>query len=200
MARSVLGKVDVMIITTSDKEPSEYKLKTSFKYEEVNELWKDIKIPYITKVECRKALNILTFKFGSKKFAPPNIRWNMQKPRIIKSMICLSGDPTALHKGWRDLIHTISHWIYNYRKGYKNHFGHSYQQAELELEISQFVISSGWLEGGLKPKVVVLTKEQKRQKKLDHYQKLINRWQTKMKLATTFVRKYNKKVKYLNKQ
>ena len=96
----------------------------------------------------------------------------MQKPRIVKSMICLSGDPTTLSKGWRDLIHTISHWVYNYRKGYKNHFGHSYQQAELELEISKFVISSGWLEGGLKSKVIILTKEEKRQKNLDHLQNL----------------------------
>ena len=189
-----------MIITTSDKEPSEYKLKTSFKYAEINELWEKQTITFITKAECRKALDQLTFKFGRKKFAPPNIRWNMQKPRIVKSMICLSGDPTTLSKGWRDLIHTISHWVYNYRKGYKNHFGHSYQQAELELEISKFVISSGWLEGGLKSKVIILTKEEKRQKKLDHLQNLINKWQRKQKTAYTFIRKYTKKVKYHTKK
>ena len=178
----------------------DYKTKMDLKYKSVNELWKDIRIPYITRYECRKALDKLVFIFGRKKFAPPNIKWNMQKPRVIKSMICLSGDPKTLNKGWRDLIHTFSHWNYNYRHGYKNHFGHSYKQAELELEISRYIISSGWLEGSLKPKVVVLSKEDKRQKKIDHLQSLINKWQRKQKIANTFIRKYTKKVKYHTKK
>ena len=41
------------MITTSDKEPSEYKLKTSFKYAEINELWEKQTITFITKAECR---------------------------------------------------------------------------------------------------------------------------------------------------
>ena len=189
-----------MIITTSNKEPSEYKLKTSFKYEEVNNLWKDVKVPYITRLESEKAKNLLIKKFGSKRFMPPGISsMKGKKYRVRKTWICLSGDPSTLRKGWRDLVHEISHWVY-WRRFPGRRFNHSFQQAEIEFEMSQFIISSGWLDGGLKPKVVVLSKEEKRQKKLDHYQKLINRWQTKMKLATTFIRKYNKKVKYLNKQ
>jgi len=66
--------------------------------------------------------------------------------------------------------------------------------------MSKYVISQGWLSGSLKPKVVILSKEEKRLKKLANYQNLINKWQTKLKLANTFIRKYNKKVKYLNKQ
>ena len=63
----------------------------------------------------------------------------------------------------------------------------------------KYVQEKGWLSGSLKPKVVILSKEEKRLKKLANYQNLINKWQTKLKLANTFIRKYNKKVKYLNK-
>ncbi len=77
---------------------------------------------------------------------------------------------------------------------------HCFQQAELELAMIKYVQEKGWLNGVLKPKVVILSKDEKRNKKLEHYQKLISKWQTKLKLANTFIRKYNKKVKYLNKQ
>ena len=185
---------------------NDYQEKMKLKYQSVNNLWKDVKVPYITRVEAEKAVKKLMIKFGKPKFAPPNIRYGMLRYCSVenvwyKTFVCLSGDPTTQWKGWRDLIHLVSHKVYRYRCGFKRRLKpHSYQQAEIEFDMSQFIISSGWLDGGLKPKVVVLTKEQKRQKKLDHYQKLISRWQTKMKLANTFVRKYNKKVKYLNKQ
>ena len=179
---------------------NEYQIKTDLKYKSVNELWKEIKIPYITRYEVRKALDKLTFIFGKKKFAPINTRWNMQKPRIVKSMICLSGNSQSLDRGWRDLIHTFSHWNYNYRNGYKNHFHHSYKQAELEFEITKFVISSGWLEGTLKPKIVIKSKEEKRLEKIKHLSTLIEKWQRKQKIANTFIRKYNKKLKYHTKK
>ena len=66
--------------------------------------------------------------------------------------------------------------------------------------MAKYVVDQGWLNGVLKPKIVILSKDEKRKKKLEHYQKLIGKWQTKLKLANTFIRKYNKKVKYLNKQ
>ncbi len=180
---------------------SDYNKKMKEKYQSVNNLWKDIKVPFITRVEAEKAKNLLIRKFGSKRFMPVGVTMKSKNPfyRVRKTWICLSGDPSTLRKGWRDLVHEISHWVY-WKRFPNRRFNHSFQQAEIEFEMSQFVISSGWLDGGLKPKVVVLSKEEKRQKKLDHYQKLISRWQTKMKLANTFVRKYNKKVKYLNKQ
>ena len=62
----------------------DYKSKMDLKYKSVNELWKDIKIPYITRYEVRKALDKLAFVFGKKRFAPPNIRYNQLKPRIVK--------------------------------------------------------------------------------------------------------------------
>jgi len=56
------------------------------------------------------------------------------------------------------------------------------------------------LEGSLKPEVIILSKEDKRQKKIDHLQSLINKWQRKQKIANTFIRKYTKKLKYHTKK
>ena len=70
----------------------------------------------------------------------------------------------------------------------------------MEFEITKFVISSGWLEGGLKPKVVVLSKDEKRLEKIKHLQNLIEKWQRKLKIANTFIRKYHKKLKYHTKK
>ena len=70
--------------------------------------------------------------------------------------------------------------------------------TDLELEMIKFVLEIGWLNGVLKTKVVILSKDEKRQIKLSHYEKLISKWQRKQKLATTFITKYNKRVKYLN--
>lgn len=192
----------------SEQEPIPYKVIMSFKYDDVNSLWEKVKIPYITRYEAQRALRLLVGKFGKSKFAPPRFvssdgskvelrpNLNYKRFRVLKTFVCLSGNPSTLHRGWRDLVHTVSHWVYNYRKGYKNHFGHSIDQAKLEYEISQYVISSSWLEGGLKPKVIVLSKDEQLQKKINHLQSLINKWQTKQKVAITFIRKYNKKLKY----
>ena len=189
-----------------------YKVKMQFDYQKVNDLWEKIKIPYISRKEAEQGMRKLIIKFGKSHFAPPS--WvsedgkqvikrknlNPRRFRVLKSFICLSGNPQTLHRGWRDLIHTCSHWVYNYRKGYKNHFGHSQEQAKLEYDMSKYVISSGWLEGGLKPKIVILSKDEKRLKTIKHLQNLIERWQRKQKIANTFIRKYHKKLKYHTKK
>jgi triacylglycerol esterase/lipase EstA (alpha/beta hydrolase family) len=130
--------------------------KIDSKYQEVNDLWKDIKIPYITRQEAEKAKNILIRKFGAKKFLPPfHSAMNPKAYRVFKPYICLSGDPTTLWKGWRRLIHSLSHKVYR-RRFPQRWFDHSYQQAELELEMCKFVIDKGWLDQTLKSKVIII--------------------------------------------
>jgi hypothetical protein len=191
-------------MTTPPQEKMPYHVEMKFKYDEVNSLWDKQTIPFITRFEAKRAVKLICNKFGRPKFAPPRIKYPISRYRNIwwDSFICLSGDPTRMSKGWRELVHQTSHSIYKYYSGFKKRqrkYEHSIQQAELELAILKFVISKNWLNGVLKPKVVILSKDEKRLKKLEHYQKLIGKWQTKLKLANTFIRKYNKKVKYLNK-
>ena len=183
----------------------DYKAQMVLKYKAVNSLWDQKTIPYITRFEGKKAVKLICNKFGKPKFAPPSINFPIRKYRNIwwDTFICLSGDPTTMRRGWRELVHQTSHSIYSYYCGFKKRqskFEHSIQQAELELAILKFVISKRWLEGGLKPKVVILSKEEKRLKKIKHLQNLIERWQRKQKIANTFIRKYHKKLKYHTKK
>ena len=196
-------------MTSTQQESIPYHVKMSFEYDKVNEYWEKQNVPYVTRVEAEKAVKKLMIKFGKRRFAPPSIKYNMTRYRSVKNVwyktyVCLSGNPKSPDKGWRDIVHTISHKVYRYRHGFarnnENGFKpHSIQQAQLELKMAKYVVNQGWLNGVLKPKVVILSKDEKRLKKLEHYQKLIGKWQTKLKLANTFIRKYNKKVKYLNK-
>ena len=183
----------------------ELKLNKRKQYKECNTyLPKDL--PFITKTEAIKAYKKLITKFGKKKIwcnyhqkwvnRKMAIRYYDKKPR--RCWIAISGNSSTLDKGWRRLIHDVSHMVHSFlRPSFKDH---CFQQAELELAMIKYAVEKNWLNGVLKPKVVILSKDEKRNKKLEHYQKLISKWQTKLKLANTFIRKYNKKVKYLNKQ
>ena len=188
-------------------------VKEKKKYQECNNTLPK-ELPFITRVECQKAYSLLVRKFGRKQMRHSYLdKWVMKKMGIRKvrpmgkktyeiyvrkCWVCLSGDPSQLHNGWRRLIHDVSHMVHRWlRPTLPNH---CWQQASLELEMIKYVQAKNWLKGVLKPKIVILSKDEKRNKKLEHYQKLIGKWQTKQKLANTFIRKYNKKVKYLNKQ
>ena len=118
--------------------------------------------------------------------------------RVRKVWVCLSGDPSTLHRGWRRLIHDLAHRIFRYKS--PSLPDHCQFQADFEAELVAYVNKSGWLEGGLKPKIVVLSNEEKRLKKIKHLQFLIERWQRKQKIANTFIRKYHKKLKYHTKK
>ena len=188
-------------------------VKEKKKYQECNNTLPK-ELPFITREECQKAYSLLVRKFGRKQMRHSYLdKWVMKKMGIRKvrpmgkktyeiyvrkCWVCLSGDPSQLHNGWRRLIHDVSHMVHRWlRPTLPNH---CWQQASLELEMIKYVQAKNWLKGVLKPKIVILSKHEKRNKKLEHYQKLIGKWQTKQKLANTFIRKYNKKVKYLNKQ
>ena len=191
----------------------EVEINKKKKYAECNNTLPN-ELPYITKEECQKAYSLLVKKFGRKQVRHSfKDEWVLRKMGVRKTRpigtktwniwtrkcwICLSGNSSELHKGWRRLIHDVSHMVHKWLRPTSPH--HCYQQAELELAMIKYVQEKGWLSGSLKPKVVILSKEEKRLKKLANYQNLINKWQTKLKLANTFIRKYNKNVKYLNKQ
>ena len=93
------------------------------------------------------------------------------------------------------MIHDTSHKVWRYRYP-TQHFSHSARQAELELEMINYVKSSGWLEGSLKSQV--LSKEEKKFEKVEHFKKLLNKWEAKQKFASTFVKKYKRRLKRLS--
>jgi hypothetical protein len=177
---------------TSDKK----NLRKS--YDKVNSILPKT-LPYITYEEAKRASRLLVSKFGKLKDASPdNFRPMYKKVGVKKVWVCLSGDPATLHRGWRRLVHDLAHRIFRYRS--PSLPDHCQFQADFEAELVAYVNKSGWLEGGLKPKIVVLSNEEKRLKKIEHLQFLVERWQRKQKIANTFIRKYHKKLKYHTKK
>ena len=193
-----LTKLDSMMATL------DVKFNTAKKYNDCNSTLPSV-LPYITRDEAQRAYRLLTRKFGRKQTRHPfKDKWlNRKMPIQIyakeprRCWICLSGDPSTLHNGWRRLIHDVSHMVHKWLRPRMNH--HCYQQAELELDMIKFVQAKGWLNGTLKKKTIVLTPEEKKQKKIKHLEALIKRWETKNKTTLTYLKKYKSKLKRLNK-
>lgn len=201
-----LTKLDSMMATL------DVKYNTIKKYQDCNStLPKDL--PYITKVEAQRAYRLLVRKFGRKQTRHPfKDKWLNRKMRVRetrplgkksyetwtrKCWICLSGNSSTLHNGWRRLIHDVSHMVHSWLRPKMKH--HCYQQAELELDMIKYVQFKGWLDGALKKKVIVLTPEDKKLAKIKHLEALIKKWERKSKTTLTYLKKYKIKLKRLNK-
>ena len=133
-----LTKLDSMMATL------DVKYNTIKKYQDCNStLPKDL--PYITKVEAQRAYRLLVRKFGRKQVpgykgygSQKDRTWINRKMSVReirplklingsykrfksyetwtrKCWICLSGNPSTLHNGWRRLIHDVAHDIFSWR-------------------------------------------------------------------------------------
>jgi len=170
-------------------------------YGQVNRMWPD-KLPYLESDEALKAYKRLLNKFGKKETMHPTLGWRKRKlhpgrkkPR--KCWVCLSGDSNSLRRGWRRLVHDISHRVYDWRFPKSNRH-HDIAQAKIEQEMAQFVIDSGWLNGTLKSKPKVKpTKDEKQKAKEINLVKLIRSWERKETTAKTYIKKYRLKLKRL---
>lgn len=168
-------------------------------YGQVNRMWPD-NLPYLESDEALRAYKRLVNKFGKKETMHPTLGWRKRKlhpgrkkPR--KCWVCLSGDSNSLRRGWRRLVHDISHSIYDWRFP-KSKRHHDIAQARIEREMAQYVIDSGWLDGKLKSKLKAkLNKDEKQIAKVNNYIKLIKSWETKEQRAKTYIRKYKLKLK-----
>jgi len=168
-------------------------------YGQVNRMWPD-NLPYLESDEALRAYKRLVNKFGKKETMHPTLGWRKRKlhpgrkkPR--KCWVCLSGDSSSLRRGWRRLVHDVSHRIYDWRFPKSNRH-HDIAQARIEQEMSQFVIDSGWLDGKLKSKSKAKpTKDEKQNVKIISLEKLIKSWETKEKRAKTYINKYKTKLR-----
>ena len=156
-------------------------------------------LPFITFAEAERASRLLASKFGKLKDASPSKIYPMyKKQRVRKVWVCLSGNSSTLSRGWRRLIHDMAHRIFRYRN--PSLPNHCTFQADLEAEICEYVNKSGWLDGSLKTKPKPkLSSEEKKVIKIELVKGNILRWETKIKRANTYLKKYKAKLKRLTK-
>ncbi len=155
-------------------------------------------LPYITYDEAKRASRLLVSKFGKLKDASPNRFYPMSKKQEVRKVwICLSGNPSTLSRGWRRLIHDMAHRIFRYRS--PSLPDHCKFQADFEALLVEFVNQSGWLNGTLKPKIKVLSRNDKFNIKVESTQNLIKSWKTKQVRANNKLKKLQSKLKRLQK-
>lgn len=185
-------------------------------YGQVNRMFPE-QLPILEKDEAERAYKKLVAKFGTKKvWSEYSNKWITKKmkvrqtrkkgcplgnanPRywkikVRKCWLSLNGDTNTLSKGWRRLVHDVSHYVHDFR--FPNSNNHDLAQAKIEQEMAQFVIDSGWLEGKLKSKPKTKpTKDEKQNAKIINLEKLIKSWETKEQRAKTYIKKYKTKLK-----
>jgi hypothetical protein len=152
-------------------------------------------LPYITYDEARKASRLLARKFGNKKDAAPSRYGNYPiNLHIRKCWVCLSGDSSLLSRGWRRLIHDLAHRLFKYRS--PSLPDHCALQAEFEGQVIRYVLQSGWLDGKLKQKPKAkISSDQKKEMKITKLRMAVLKWERKIKLANTFLKKYKSKLR-----
>ena len=178
-------------------------------YGQVNRMFPE-SLPILERDEAERAYKKLVAKFGTKqvwseyrgKWVTEKLavyRWRYKgtktwKVRVRKCWLSLNGDTNTLSKGWRRLVHDVSHYVHDFR--FPNSNDHDLAQAKIEQEMAQFVIDSGWLEGKLKSKPKTKpTKDEKQNAKIINLEKLIKSWETKEQRAKTYIKKYKTKLK-----
>ncbi len=176
------------------RETSDRKNLVKFYDDLANSILPD-NLPYITNDEAKKASRLLARKFGNKKDAAPSRYRNYPiNLHIRKCWVCLSGDSSSLSRGWRRLIHDLAHMLFRYRS--PSLPDHCALQAEFEGQMIRYVIQSSWLNGKLKQKPKTeLSSDQKKEMKITKLKMAVLKWERKIKLANTFLKKYKSKLK-----
>jgi hypothetical protein len=149
-------------------------------YDKVNALWTTY--PPITREEAVKAAKRIRKRF--KMFPSRAIR---------RCWISLEG--RRLDKGWPRLVHDLSHR--HARQQFPRERPHGPHHAAIEHEMIQYVLSTGWLEGKLRPKAPppVTTN--------DKLQRLLRRkasWEAKERRAANALKKLARQIRYYERK
>ena len=154
-------------------------------YDAVNALWPET-LPPITRDEARRAAAKLMRHFDNNTSG----RW------VRRCWIATKPTNPSLYRGrlrgWHRLVHDVSHRVWQ-RESPASRRHHRFH-AELEQEMVQYVLTSGWLAGTLKTqsRAAPSSPDQKRARLLT----AVKRWESKRKRAETALKKLRRRVRY----
>lgn len=150
-------------------------------YERVNSTW-PAEVPPLTKDEAiRAAKKLYRFVRHETFRGTVTVTSGRNYSRAARYSIVVNPD-----RGWRDLIHDLSHWLCRDR--------HGGSHARVERRMIKEVLKRGWLEGNLKstPKAIVRPVEKRYSNAVNN----LKRWRSKLKRAETAIKKLERRVKY----
>jgi hypothetical protein len=158
-------------------------------YDSVNKIWPK-EIPPCTRIEAQRGAQRLVTAFIGASYGAPRVR---------RCWIALSPPYGTLSRGWRRLVHDVSHraWSAQHR-GQRPHSGF---HAALEREMAEYVVSHGWLDGKLKPTPTAKpTRQERRASRLAGAEAKLAAWERRVKLATGKVRRWRRRVQALRRE
>jgi len=161
------------------------------RYAAVNSAWPPA-VPTLTGPEAASAARRL-YRFGMKRAwkGPVKLTSGNRYTWIYHGELRVNPG-----KGWRGLVHDMSHLVHRYQHPDKS--GHDMRHEFLEGEMVAYVIASGWLQGKLKPK----TKPKPPLQEVRHARVLqrLADWKRKAKRAATAIRKLERQRKYYERK
>ena len=152
-------------------------------YRRVNDCWPP-EVPELTADEAVRAAKKL-YRFVRKRSFRGEVRLTSGNRYTAIRRGVLYINP---NDGWRSFVHLLSHAL---------HWGpHSGEHARLERRMIRVVIDRGWLHGKLKSQPKLVQVQDPRVEREARARQGLQRWERKLKLATTKVRQYRRRVKW----
>jgi len=163
------------------------------KYDPAND-W-STQIPPITREEAERAAKRLIRKFGSRKESSIPRAKDMEGPKEVRRCWIAVTEPYGdLDRGWRRLVHDVSHRIFRYR--YPKRRPHDSLHARLEAEMVRFVLASGWLTGTLRPAEKEAPKRDHQAVRYARAKATMERAEKRLKLAQAAIKRIKPKLRY----
>lgn len=156
-------------------------------YEKVNSAW-PVTLPSITRAEGARAARKLIHHFHRRR----KVRWSR------RCWIAVTPEANTLHRGWRRLVHDVSHRVFDLT--HPNSTNHGGLHAKLEQAMVEYVVAQGWLGGPLRPAQVRSRAVPSPADKLARVRASMKRWLTKKKRAETALSTLRRRERYYEKR
>lgn len=157
-------------------------------YERVNKTWPET-VPSLTDVEAVKAgKKLYRFVFGKTWSGMIRVTKGRRYSWIRRGEMIVNPS-----RGWKTLVHDLSH-RFNY---YIDGTAHGGTHARLERRMIKEVLKRGWLEGTLK--TIPVTPKEKPSKVVSKLQSIVKRldtWERKKRRAENAIKKLTRQKKY----